>query len=64
MELDPESRTYQFGLAYVLLNNGGAAEAAEVGKKLMASAMTDEDSECGEEIDGDDCGGEGVGSGE
>jgi tetratricopeptide (TPR) repeat protein len=44
VELDPESRTYKFGLAYVLLNNGGAAEAAEVGKRLAASAVTDEDS--------------------
>src|SRR4029077_7036056 len=43
VELDPESRTYQFALAYVLLNNDHAAEAAEVGKKLAASAVSDED---------------------
>jgi tetratricopeptide (TPR) repeat protein len=44
VELEPESRTYQFGLAYVLLNNGHAAEANEVGQKLLASAASDEDS--------------------
>jgi tetratricopeptide (TPR) repeat protein len=43
VELDPESRTYQFALAYVLLNNDHAAEAVEVGNKLAASAVTDED---------------------
>jgi len=43
VDLDPESRTYQFALAYVLLNNDHAAEAAEVGKKLAASAVSDED---------------------
>src|SRR5262249_4803150 len=42
-ELDPESRTYRFGLAYVLLNNGHATEAGEVAEKLMASATNDED---------------------
>jgi tetratricopeptide (TPR) repeat protein len=50
VELDPESRTYQFGLAYVLLNNGGAAEATDVGKKLLASATTDEDSEAAKKL--------------
>jgi tetratricopeptide (TPR) repeat protein len=43
VELEPESRTYKFGLAYVLLNNGHAAEAGEVAEKLLATAATDED---------------------
>jgi len=43
VELDPESRSYKFGLAYVLLNTGHAPEASEVAQKLLASAMTDED---------------------
>jgi tetratricopeptide (TPR) repeat protein len=43
VELEPESRTYKFGLAYVLLNNGHAAEAGEVAEKLLATAGTDED---------------------
>jgi tetratricopeptide (TPR) repeat protein len=43
VELEPESRTYKFGLAYVLLNNGHALEAGEVAEKLLATAGTDED---------------------
>jgi tetratricopeptide (TPR) repeat protein len=43
VELDPESRSYKFGLAYVLLNSGHAAEASEVAQKLLSSAATDED---------------------
>jgi len=43
VELEPESRTYKFGLAYVLLNNGHAPEAGEVAEKLLATAATDED---------------------
>jgi tetratricopeptide (TPR) repeat protein len=43
VEIDPESRTYQFALAYELLNNDHAAEAAEVGKRLAATAVSDED---------------------
>jgi Tfp pilus assembly protein PilF len=38
--LDPNERTYQFGLAYVLLNNGRVAEAGEVASKLAASASS------------------------
>ena len=43
VRLDPESRTYKFGLAYVLLNNGRAAEAAGVAQTLLASAGSAED---------------------
>src|SRR5262249_39362718 len=43
VELDPESRTYQYGLANLLLNNNRAAEAEEVGKRLLASAATEQD---------------------
>lgn len=43
VELEPESRTYKFGLAYVLLNNGHAPEAGELAEKLLATAATDED---------------------
>jgi tetratricopeptide (TPR) repeat protein len=43
VELEPESRTYKFGLAYVLLNNGHAPEAGQVAEKLLASAATEED---------------------
>jgi tetratricopeptide (TPR) repeat protein len=43
VRLDPESRTYRFGLAYVLLNNGRAAEAGGVAQKLLASSTTAED---------------------
>jgi len=43
VELEPESRTYKFGLAYVLLNNGHAVQAGEVAEKLLATAGTDED---------------------
>jgi tetratricopeptide (TPR) repeat protein len=37
VELDPDSSTYKFGLAYVLLNNGRAADAGVVAQKLLAS---------------------------
>jgi tetratricopeptide (TPR) repeat protein len=43
VELEPESRSYQFGLAYVLLNNGHAPEASDVAQKLLASASTEEE---------------------
>ena len=43
VSLDPDSRTYRFGLAYVLLNNGRAAEAGGVAQKLLASAGSAED---------------------
>src|SRR5205807_8232076 len=43
VELEPESRTYKFGLAYVLLNNGHAPEAGEVAERLLASAATEAD---------------------
>jgi tetratricopeptide (TPR) repeat protein len=42
-ELDPEARTYQFALAYMLLNNGKAAEAGDVAQKLLATASSDDE---------------------
>jgi tetratricopeptide (TPR) repeat protein len=38
VELEPDSSTYRFGLAYVLLNNGRAADAGAVAQRLLASA--------------------------
>lgn len=38
VKLDPDSQSYKFGLAYVLLNNGRAADAREVAQKVLASA--------------------------
>src|SRR5262249_31639399 len=43
VELEPESRTYKVGLAYVLLKDGHAAGAGEAGGKRWAPAGTDED---------------------
>jgi tetratricopeptide (TPR) repeat protein len=45
VKLDPDARTYRFGLAYVLLNNGRAAEAGAVAQKLLASASSAEDTQ-------------------
>jgi tetratricopeptide (TPR) repeat protein len=45
VNLEPDARTYQFGLAYVLLNNGRAAEAGAVAQKLLASAGSAEDTQ-------------------
>jgi tetratricopeptide (TPR) repeat protein len=38
VKLDPESRSYKTNLAYVLLNNGRAADARMVAEKLAATA--------------------------
>jgi tetratricopeptide (TPR) repeat protein len=43
VELDPDSRSYKFGLAYVLLNSGHALEASDVAQKLLATASTEEE---------------------
>jgi tetratricopeptide (TPR) repeat protein len=43
LELEPDSRSYQFGLAYALLNNNKATEAEGVGTRLLATATSDED---------------------
>ncbi len=43
VRLDPEARTYRFGLAYVLLNNGRAGEAGTVAQRLLADSSSDED---------------------
>jgi tetratricopeptide (TPR) repeat protein len=50
VELEPESRTYRFGLAYVLLNNGHAPEAGQVAEKLLASAATEEDTSAAKKL--------------
>jgi tetratricopeptide (TPR) repeat protein len=43
LKLDPDSRSYNFSLAYVLLNNGRVAEAREVAQKVLASASSTEE---------------------
>jgi tetratricopeptide (TPR) repeat protein len=43
VRLDPDARTYRFGLAYALLNNGRAADAGGVAQRLLTSSATEED---------------------
>jgi tetratricopeptide (TPR) repeat protein len=43
VKLDPDSRSYKFGLAYTLLNNGRAAEARELAQQVLASSASTED---------------------
>jgi tetratricopeptide (TPR) repeat protein len=43
LKLDPDSRSYKFGLAYVLLNNGRAAEARAVAQQVLATASSAEE---------------------
>ena len=50
VKLDPESRTYGFGLAYVLLNNARVAEAKVVAQRLLANSNSEEDSQAAKRL--------------
>ena len=50
VKLDPETRSYGYGLAYVLLNNARVAEAKVVAQRLLASSISEEDTQAAKRL--------------